>query len=108
MAAAAATSSSMRAATARPSQPPVVPAVRATEPGSWSSGKGLPAQQPPALRPALLPAPVPATDRLQLADARVQLRDVALGQRLDVAAGALGVLPQCQQVADLLDREAEV
>jgi hypothetical protein len=49
-----------------------------------------------------------ALHRLHAFDARLQVVDVALRQRLDLGAGARAVAPQRQQAGDLLQPEAEV
>ena len=45
---------------------------------------------------------------LKRRDLALQLRDMVLGQPLDVGAGARAVPPELQQPADILDREAEI
>src|SRR5690606_1758904 len=44
----------------------------------------------------------------QFLDLAVQLGDMGTGQRLDVGAGALAVLPEGQQLADFLQRKTQV
>lgn len=44
----------------------------------------------------------------QFLDLLIQLHDVLTGQRLDVGAGALAVLPEGQQFADFLQLEPQV
>src|SRR5687767_1510945 len=45
---------------------------------------------------------------MQLGQLRVELVEVDLGQRLDLPARAAPVLPEAEELADLLDREAQV
>lgn len=44
----------------------------------------------------------------QRSNAGVELDDMRLGQTFDVDAGAVGVVPQRQQLGDLFERKPEV